>query len=117
MAQRPYQASLICSLNDSELYVWTRADFQRAFRPGESWTAAVSHAQAKEVEYVDRCRSTLDVHKKVEVKNNAEARKGKTGPGADWDLIELRKKISAPTRNNGQTRSLERSSSPHSKSK
>ena len=63
VAQRPYQASLICSLNDSELYVWTRADFQRAFRPGEAWTSAVSHAQAKEVEYVDRCRSTLDVHK------------------------------------------------------
>ena len=61
---RPYQASLICNVADSEVLVLTRVDFYRTFKMStDSWRNAVKNAKSKELEYVKRCRSYLDVNK------------------------------------------------------
>ena len=63
---RPYQASLRCTLNDSELLVITRVDFYRMFKQSqESWKNAVKQAKDKENEYLKRCRSYLDMNKLI----------------------------------------------------
>ena len=46
---RPYQASLICNVAGSELFIFTKVEFYRAFKnKQDSWTNAVRQAKEKE---------------------------------------------------------------------
>ena len=65
IAMRPYNASLICSVANSELFVMTRKEFQRIFKQSEAWKNALKHAKSKEKEYIGRCNHYLDINKEV----------------------------------------------------
>ena len=66
ISMRPYQASLRCSLNDSELLILSRTDFYRTFKASEqSWRNALRFAMLKEGEYISRCKSYLTMNKLV----------------------------------------------------
>ena len=73
---RPYQASLVCNVADSELLVLTRVDFYRTFKHStESWRMAEKHAKDKEQQYISRCQSYLHFTKKIINESNAEVKK------------------------------------------
>ena len=65
IALRPYHASLICSVADSELYTMTRKEFYRIFHMSDNWKNAMKHAKAKEKEYISRCQHYLDINVEV----------------------------------------------------
>jgi hypothetical protein len=62
--QRHCNSSLVCNLNDSEIFMMTREDFIRTFHVTESaWSKATGIANAKEFAYVNRCSHYLEVSK------------------------------------------------------
>ena len=64
ITMRPYQASLICTVADSEVLVLSRTEFYRTFKlSADGWKQAVRQAKLKENEYLRRCRNYLDMTK------------------------------------------------------
>ena len=73
ISNRVYQSSLICHTSGSELFVMSKADFQRTFKASsEAWKRALHHAKLKEHGYVSRCSHYLDVNKEVVEKARLE---------------------------------------------
>lgn len=63
---RPYQSSLLCTENHSEVFVMLRNEFYRTFKvTAETWKFVVEHAKAKEQYCIQRCRQYLETTKLI----------------------------------------------------
>ena len=66
ISMRPYQASLRCTVPNSEVLVLARETFYTYFKTNqECWKNALKQAKIKEEEYIRRCRSYLDMNRVV----------------------------------------------------
>ena len=66
ISMRPYQSTLTCTENNSEIYIMQRNEFYRTFKTSpEVWKRVVHHAKAKEQYCLVRCRQYLETTKLV----------------------------------------------------